>query len=82
MLFVHCFNNSFICLNCFIYHHARVEESTACRSHFFHHEGSGDGTQVINLGGNYLYWLSHLDGLFVLVLVVGLVFEMGYCYVA
>lgn len=27
-------------------------------------------------------WLNHLDGLFVLVLVFGLVFEMGCCYVA
>lgn len=54
----------------------------AWRSHFFQREGSGDRTQVISLGGNYLYWLSHLDGLFVLVLVFGLVFEMGYCYVA
>lgn len=26
----------------------------------FYHMGSGDGTQVVNLGGKHLYQLSHL----------------------
>lgn len=54
-------------------------QMTSCQSHFSPSisEGSGDGTQIINLGGNYLYLLSHLDWTVVSVLVFGLVFEIG-----
>lgn len=90
MSFVLCFNNSFICLNCFIYHWRmgvhitmrvwRRAQLAGATSSTMRALGTELGSLI--LVATTFNWLNHLDDLFVLVLVFGLVFDMGCCYVA